>query len=191
LIPDAEHDLVTREEVLPATGLPGVTKTRWAWIAGTFFGAGLLKPGPGTFGSAFATLIWFAVARHVPFHWLPLITLGMAAAATAIGIPAATRVARESARKDPQIVVIDEVAGQLLTLTLCVPTMPFALLGLLCFRIFDILKPPPIRQLERLPTGTGIVVDDLGAGVYALLLHAFLLQPLLIAWTHHAAQLHK
>ncbi len=190
MIPDAEHDSITRDGVLSATGLPGVKKTRWAWIAGTFFGAGLIKPGPGTFGSACATLIWAIVARHVPFHWLPLITLGMAAAATAIGIPAATRVARESGRKDPQIVVIDEVAGQWLTLTLCVPTVPFALAGLLCFRIFDILKPPPVRQLEKLPAGTGIVVDDLGAGVYALLLHAFLLQPLLIAWTRHTALSH-
>jgi phosphatidylglycerophosphatase A len=186
-----KHDLITRDEVFSATGLPGVTKTRWAWIVGTFFGAGLLKPGPGTFGSAFATMTWVIVAQHVPFHALPWITLGMAAVATAIGIPAATLVAKESGRKDPQIVVIDEVAGQWLTLTLCLPTVPFALLGLLCFRIFDILKPPPVRQLEKLPAGTGIVVDDLGAGVYALLLHTFLLQPLLIAWSQHAALTHK
>jgi phosphatidylglycerophosphatase A len=173
------------------TSLPGVKKTYWAWITGTFFGAGLLHPGPGTFGSAFATLVWVLVAHHTPFRLLPWVTLGMAAAATAIGIPAATRVARESGRKDPQIVVIDEVAGQWLTLVLCVPQMSFALLGLLAFRIFDILKPPPVRQLERLPTGTGIMVDDLGAGVYALLLHFLVLQPLLIVWHHHFQHLPK
>ena len=95
----------------------------------------------------------------------------MAAAATLVGIPAATRVARESGRKDPQIVVIDEVAGQWLALTLAPPSLPYALLALLLFRVFDILKPPPVRQLERLPEGVGIVVDDLAAGLYALLVY--------------------
>ena len=155
-------------------------KTLWAWAAGTFFGAGFLKPGPGTYGSIAATLVWFVVARRVPLHLLPFITLAMAAAATAVGIPAATRVARESGSKDPQIVVIDEVAGQWLALTLCVPQMPFAVLGLIAFRVFDIWKPWPIRRLERLPAGTGIVVDDLAAGVYALIVQ-FVLQAVFLA----------
>jgi phosphatidylglycerophosphatase A len=155
-------------------------RTWWAWAVGTFFGAGLLKPGPGTYGSLAAMVVWFIVARRVPFHLLPLITLGMAAVATAVGIPAATRVARESGRKDPQIVVIDEVAGQWISLIFCLPAMPFAFLGLLCFRVFDILKPPPIRRLERLPEGIGIVVDDLAAGVYALIAQTVLQQLFII-----------
>ena len=159
-----------------------VKKTLWAWAVGTFFGAGFLKPGPGTYGSIAATLVWFVVARHVPFHLLPWITLCMAAAATAIGIPAATRVARESGRKDPQIVVIDEVAGQWLALTLCLPQMPFAILGLIAFRVFDIWKPWPVRRLEHLPEGTGIVIDDLAAGVYALILQVVLQQVFLAQW---------
>ena len=175
------------EEAQRATHLPGVKRTRWAWISGTFFGAGMLKPGPGTYGSVCAVIVWFVVAKHVPYQWLPLITFGMAAAATAIGIPAATRVARESGRKDPQIVVIDEVAGQWLTLVFCLPSMPFALLGLLCFRVFDITKPPPVRRLERLPEGTGIVVDDLAAGVYALFTHTLLQQAFIIWHLMHAA----
>ncbi len=165
---------------MPAQGAPPANKTPWAWVAGTFFGAGYLQPGPGTYGSIVAVLIWYVVARRVPLHWLPLMTLGMAAAAAAVGIPAATRVARESGRKDPQIVVIDEVAGQWLTLTLCLPSWTFALLGLVCFRLFDILKPPPVRRLEQLPEGTGIVVDDLAAGVYALILQAVLQQILIV-----------
>ena len=185
-LPDADYDRVTSEEVLNATGLSGLPRTRWAWIAGTVFGAGLLKPGPGTYGSIVATLVWWIVAHRVSFHVLPWVTLGMAAAATLIGIPAATRVARESGRKDPQIVVIDEVAGQWLALTLAVPTVPYTLLALVLFRFFDILKPPPVRQLERLPEGTGIILDDLAAGLYALLLGTFLLQPLLIAFSGHA-----
>jgi phosphatidylglycerophosphatase A len=172
---------VSAEGSYDGSGFAGVKHTRWAWIAGTFFGAGWMKPGPGTYGSVAATLIWFLVARQVPFHWLPLITLGMAALATAIGIPAATRVARESGRKDPQIVVIDEVAGQWLTLVFCLPQVPFAILGLVCFRLFDILKPLPIRRLEKLPAGTGIMVDDLGAGVYALILQT-VIQQLYVVW---------
>ncbi len=174
MTPEVPHEITSPVDAAP------VRKTLWAWAVGTFFGAGFMKPGPGTYGSVAAVLVWFLVARHVPLHWLPLITLAMAAAATAVGIPAATRVARESGRKDPQIVVIDEVAGQWLALTLCLPAMPFAMIGLVCFRVFDIWKPPPIRRLERLPAGTGIVVDDLAAGVYALILQTLLQQALLV-----------
>ncbi|MBS1816043.1 MAG: phosphatidylglycerophosphatase A [Acidobacteria bacterium] len=162
-----------------SVGLGGVHKTRWAWITATFFGAGLLKPGPGTFGSIAATIVWFPLARLVAHRFgephIITLSLAMAAAATLIGIPAATRVAIESGRKDPQIVVIDEVAGQWLALALMPPTLAYALIGLVLFRVFDILKPPPVRMLERLPQGTGIIVDDLAAGLYALLVAAILL----------------
>jgi len=85
---------------------------------------------------------------------------------TAIGIPAATLEARGCGKKDPQHVVIDEVAGQLVTLIACPLLWKPLLAGFILFRAFDIVKPPPIRSLEKLPDGTGIVVDDLGAGVY-------------------------
>lgn len=151
-----------------SVGLAGIHKTRWAWLVGTFFGAGLIKPGPGTWGSIAATIIWFFIARAIDPHYIFGVSLLMAFFATAIGIPAATRVAIESGRKDPQMVVVDEVAGQWLALSV-MPALPqYALLGLVLFRIFDILKPPPVRQLEKLPQGTGIIVDDLGAGAYAL-----------------------
>ena len=91
-----------------------------------------------------------------------------AAVAVLVGIPAATRVARASRLKDPQFVVIDEVAGQLITLIAAPITWQSLLLGFILFRGFDIVKPPPVRQLERLPEGVGIVVDDVGAGLYAL-----------------------
>lgn len=147
-------------------------RTLWAWAVGTFFGAGFLKPGPGTYGSVAAMLLWMAAGsllHHNTTH-LTIATLIAAALATAIGIPAATRVARESGRKDPGFVVIDEVAGQLVTLLFLPPDWPHAILALILFRFFDILKPPPIRRLEALPEGTGIMVDDLGAGLYALIL---------------------
>jgi len=87
---------------------------------------------------------------------------------TLIGIPAATLVARSAALKDPQFIVIDEVAGQLVALIAVPLGWKPLLTGLILFRVFDIFKPFPIRRLERLPEGTGIVVDDLGAGLYAL-----------------------
>src|ERR1700688_2441939 len=150
---------------------PAEKKTLWAWAIGTFFGAGLLKPGPGTYGSAAALLLWYAAA-HL-FQPAPLaLAIGTAVAAlaaTLIGIPAATLVARESGREDPGHVVIDEVAGQLIALIAIPADWQHAVLSLLLFRLFHILKPPPVRHLERLPAGTGIMLDDVAAGLLALL----------------------
>jgi phosphatidylglycerophosphatase A len=87
---------------------------------------------------------------------------------TAIGIPAATIVARESGREDPGYVVLDEVAGQWIALIAIRPDALHAILALVLFRIFDIAKPWPVRRLERLHGGTGIMADDLAAGVLAL-----------------------
>jgi phosphatidylglycerophosphatase A len=146
-------------------------KTFWAWTVATFFGAGFLKPGPGTYGSAATVALWLAGAsllhhnsQHILIATLLALTLSIA-----LGIPAASVAAREFGRKDPGFVVIDEVAGQLIALLAITPDWPHALLALLLFRFFDILKPPPIRRLEALPEGLGIVVDDLGAGIYALI----------------------
>ena len=94
----------------------------------------------------------------------------LATVAILIGIPAATQMARSSGLKDPQFVVIDEVAGQLITLIAVPVSWKSLLLGFILFRGFDIVKPPPVRQLEHLPEGTGIVLDDVGAGLYALAL---------------------
>jgi len=86
-----------------------------------------------------------------------------------IGIPSATLAARASGTKDPQFVVIDEVAGQLIALIAVPLGWKTFLTGFILFRVFDIIKPPPVRQLERLPEGTGIVLDDVAAGIFALL----------------------
>jgi phosphatidylglycerophosphatase A len=150
---------------------PSEKKTLWAWAIGTFFGAGLLKPGPGTYGSIAAVVLWF-IAAHVFAITAMTLTIGTIIAAvvvTIVGIPAATIVARESGREDPGHVVIDEVAGQLIALIAIPADWKHAALSLLLFRFFDILKPPPIRQMERLPEGTGIMLDDVAAGVLALL----------------------
>ena len=140
----------------------------WATLVATFFGAGRLKPGPGTWGSLATVIVWALASSQIPAANRTWATILAAALVTLIGIPAATLVARASGVKDPQFVVIDEVAGQLVTLIAVPLAWKTFLAGLILFRVFDILKPFPIRRLERLPEGTGIVVDDLGAGLYAL-----------------------
>jgi len=148
------------------------SKTRWAWTAATFFGAGFGKPGPGTWGSVAATVLWLLVVTVVRLSAAQITVLSIAAAALAlaVGIRAGTIVAGESGREDPGHVVLDEVCGVWIALALCPADWRHALLALLLFRVFDIIKPWPARQLERLPGGTGIMLDDVAAGCYALLL---------------------
>jgi phosphatidylglycerophosphatase A len=145
-------------------------KTAWAWVLATFFGAGLLRLGPGTWGSLAAAAIWFFGLRaaHLTEVHAMAATVAGAALVTLIGIPAATRVERESGRTDPGFVVIDEVAGQWLALTVAPLDWRYGIAAFVLFRIFDIAKPWPARQLEKLHGGTGIMLDDLAAGAYAL-----------------------
>jgi phosphatidylglycerophosphatase A len=149
---------------------PSAKKTAWAWTVATFFGVGHGKPGPGTWGSVAAVLLWAAEgwASHPSAHTMLVGLLIWIAFAIALGVPAATIVARESGRKDPQFVVIDEVAGQWIALLFCPLDWKHALTALVLFRLFDITKPFPVRQLESLPAGWGIVFDDVAAGLYAL-----------------------
>lgn len=154
----------------PAAPIP-----TWAHLVATFFGAGLGKPGPGTWGAAATVLLWALAAHFTPVAYQLYVIVALAVLATAIGIPAATLEARGCGRKDPSHVVIDEVAGQLVTLIGAPVHLVPMLIGFVLFRFFDILKPPPIRLLEKLPEGTGIVVDDLGAGVYGWIVLQFLL----------------
>jgi len=137
-------------------------------LIATFFGIGRMHPGPGSWASAATVILWGLVC-----HWLsaPLQTplaVALALLVTLIGIPAATRVARASGLKDPQFVVIDEVAGQLIALIAIPLAWKSFLAGFILFRAFDIVKPPPVRQLEAIPEGAGIVLDDVAAGLYAL-----------------------
>jgi len=140
----------------------------WARLAATFFFTGYLRPGPGSWGSAATVLVWWLIARNISDAHQTYACAALALVAIAIGIPAATQVARTSGKEDPQFVVIDETAGQLITLIAAPLTWKCLLAGFILFRAFDIVKPPPIRALERLPEGTGIVIDDVGAGLYAL-----------------------
>lgn len=148
----------------------------WADLTATFFYIGRLHPGPGTWGSAAAVLLWAFLASALPQAARTPTVLGLAVLVMLVGIPAATQVSRAYAKKDPQFVVIDEVAGQLIALVASPLAWKTFLAGFILFRAFDIVKPPPVRQLEKLPEGTGIVLDDVAAGIYALAVMQLLLR---------------
>lgn len=145
-------------------------KTPWAWSVATYFGVGLGRPGPGTWGSVAAVMLWGIIAWlfHPTPNGLLLVVFTGIILSIASGIPAATIAARESDSHDPQFVVIDEVAGQWIALLGSPADIRHGVIALILFRLFDITKPFPVRQLEKLPEGWGIVFDDVAAGLYAL-----------------------
>ncbi len=176
--------MTSREAAVPTSGATANRRAAlWAELVGTALGLGRMKPGPGTWGSAGAAVSWYLLAHFVipSQYWIPG-AIAYAVLATIVGIPAATAIARASGKKDPQHVVIDEVAGQMVALIAAPVSWKATLAAFILFRAFDITKPWPIRQLEKLPEGTGIVVDDLGAGVYALIIMQLLLH--LTGWLH-------
>jgi phosphatidylglycerophosphatase A len=153
----------------------GPRRRDWAWAASTLLGTGGLRPGPGTWGSGVTLALWAAVGHAIPSDWQWLPAALWCAAATAVGIPAATREAMRSGQRDPSHVVVDEMAGQMLTVIAAPLHWKTLLTGFILFRCFDMLKPFPVRRFERLPGGAGIVLDDLAAGVYAwIALHLIL-----------------
>jgi phosphatidylglycerophosphatase A len=153
------------------TTIQARAKTGWAWLTATFFGVGFLPGGPGTWAALITAAVWFFAVRaaHPSAMWVSVGTVIAAGVVTLIGIPAASIVERESGRQDPGYVVTDEVAGQLTAMIFAPVDIGHVVLAFALFRFFDILKPPPIRQLERLHGGLGIMVDDVAAGLYALL----------------------
>ena len=118
---------------------------------------------PGTFGSAAGLLLFWGVRASGS----AAVEAAVLIAVTAIGVAAATRAESVSGRRDPGLIVIDETAGMLLTLAAVPVGLGGAAVGFLAFRLFDIVKPFPARQAERLPGGWGVMADDLVAGLYA------------------------
>jgi phosphatidylglycerophosphatase A len=153
-----------------STSVTAPPKSRLSWLIATFFGVGFLRPGPGTYASLATVLIWWGFSRYLPALWILPVAITAALAITIIGIPPSTVVARESGVKDPGFVVIDEVAGQMIALIGVPLNWKYLLASFILFRAFDIVKPFPLRRLEKLPEGTGIMMDDVGAGLYALVL---------------------
>jgi len=133
-------------------------------VLASVFGAGYVPVASGTVGS-FVTVvaIWL----------LPLTPLRIAVALVVVilvGIWAGSRVERVLGKKDPGVIVIDEVAGMLLSVILLPRTIPVLITAFLLFRLFDIWKPFPARESQALTGGVGVMVDDLIAGFYTLIL---------------------
>jgi len=142
--------------------------TRLAFLLATWFGCGYSPKAPGTAGSLAALAIgillheWLGLAG---WHFLVLAAVLFLPAVWAAGVTA-----RVKKLKDPQIVVVDEVIGQWIALAGARPlNWKSYLAALALFRLFDIFKPPPVRQLEALPGGLGINADDVMAGIFAAL----------------------
>jgi phosphatidylglycerophosphatase A len=149
-----------------------VLTDRVALMIATGLGLGYAPMAPGTFGSFLGILLILLLSRlgwkdghRIAFY------LVMVGVISAVGIWAASRAESIFQRKDPPQVVIDEIVGQLLTFGLIFrnPRFLLLLIGFLFFRLFDIVKPFPIRKLESAPLGFGIILDDLVAGFYASL----------------------
>ena len=161
-------------------------KPRVSLAIATVFGLGYLPKAPGTWGSlvgvALTAFYWSTPLPAKPFgHFSPsvhfgtsptLIALCVTLLVAILGVAAATTAAFYIGTKDPQIVVIDEVSGQLIAyfgIGAAAPNWKYLLLGFILFRVFDIWKPFPARQAESLPGGLGIMADDWIAGIYAAL----------------------
>jgi phosphatidylglycerophosphatase A len=136
------------------------------WIAlATFFGIGYLPIAPGTWASLATTLAFY----FTPLSTLPsLYWLGIAVITYGIGVPAAAACEKHFQKKDPGRCVIDEVVGQIISFSLLPRRAGFFVAAFLLFRLFDIVKPFPIRRSESLPHGFGIMTDDVLAGIYTL-----------------------
>lgn len=150
---------------------------RLAVFLATSGGAGYSPFASGTVGSAVGVGIYF-LTRHWPASWQILLVLVV----SAVGIWASGQAAIHFDRKDPGEVVIDEVAGQLLTLLLLGVGVGGALLGFVIFRVLDIVKPWPARGFEALPSGLGVMADDLMAGVYGWIILALVLRAFPGTW---------
>lgn len=142
-------------------------------LLATAFGGGYSPLAPGTAGSAVGVLLFWPLSR-LGWPW----QLGACLAVFLLGVVVAGRLSRQLRKEDPGVVVIDEVVGQWITLAALPFTPAVALLGFVLFRVMDVVKPWPARDLEGLHGGWGIMADDVMAGIYAHLA----LRVALIVW---------
>ena len=158
----------------PLDSPPVSPATRVALAIATVGGAGFAPLAPGTVASALTVLLLWVV----PFSRAGLVLFFVFVAV--IGTWAAGYAERALGSKDPGAIVIDEVAGMTLSVLVLPLTIPVLAVAFVLFRVFDIVKPAPARQAQALPGGTGVMVDDLIAGLYALVVIAALRR--LVGW---------
>jgi phosphatidylglycerophosphatase A len=137
------------------------------WLA-TGLGIGLVVPAPGTFGAAWGSLLAWGMSYLPGVGW----QIAAIALLLAVGVPLCTAASRAlGLGKDPGPIIWDEIVTvPIVFLAVPMTNWRIALAGFFLHRFFDITKPPPARQLERLPEGTGIMADDVAAAIYACLL---------------------
>ena len=149
--------------------MSGPQRPRCARLVLSAFGLGFVPVAPGTAASAASAVAYVGLALAVSEPWLTGACAAAAVVAGAATVVLAPAVIESEGKSDPQIIVTDEVAGMLVTF-LWMPECPLALkvvAGFACFRLFDILKPTGVKDLERLPRGWGVLADDVAAGVLA------------------------
>lgn len=145
----------------------------WYTVIATWFGSGYSKIAPGTAGSLLA--LPFAYLLHTLIGWQALVAASLVF--FVLGTWATQQYLKHvAANSDPKEVVIDEVAGQTLALALLAPTLMGYVIGFMLFRLFDVLKPWPIRWFDKNIKGAmGVMLDDMLAGLFAALLPILLL----------------
>ncbi len=143
-----------------------------AKVISTFFGIGYFPLAPGTLISLAAVLVYkFFLFRLSPVYFLVMLVFIFF-----IGVWASSIVSQVSQKDDPRFIVIDETLGQLLILFKLNPQWPLLLAAFFFFRVFDIIKPFPIKKVENFPAGWGIMLDDLVAALYGgILINIYLL----------------
>ncbi|HVZ81174.1 MAG TPA: phosphatidylglycerophosphatase A [bacterium] len=132
------------------------------WIA-TFLGVGKLPKAPGTWASLVAAILFY------PLIETPWVLGGLLAGIFFVGVLACDGYSKGLKDPDPSSAVIDEVLGMGIAMLAIPKAWPYVVMAFILFRLFDIWKPFPIRRLEKLPGGWGIMADDLMAGLYARL----------------------
>jgi len=144
-----------------------------ATLIATGLGSGYSPVAPGTAGSLVGLLLYWPLQRLSESYQVGVVGVGFL-----VGVAAASHVARRIGEEDPGLVVVDEVVGMWASLLFLPLTVATAAAAFLLFRVMDVVKPWPARQFESLPSGWGIMADDLMAGIYANLL----LRVALLVW---------
>ena len=141
-------------------------------LTASFFGVGYVPVAPGTLASAIIVLLYKFILHRLSWPFYLLLFFGL----FVCGVFVSDAFSRMVKREDPRTVVIDEAAGQLLALFLLNPQWTLCAANFVLFRLFDIIKPFPIKRVETFPRGFGIMLDDIVAAIFAgILVNLFLL----------------